>query len=232
MTAVWHPTEHVGVCGHIQDPSISNLLRAQCNLLQTMSPPRQSWSRGGKQMGLDDPNGFSFLDALCVAARCQSNVLMAECADEIVKHAHRPFFQAYARVLGLKMVFSQATPYHAVVNHSRTRWLGVWIRADISASAFDFPLKPMVVPETSWDHQAHEFRNPSIWAQQLLLRPSEREFYDREDLLPTAKRSKLTVPGEPQSCRPWHDMMSSLARHGVIDMISFLARHHVIAGMM
>lgn len=117
----WHPSEQIGICGHIQDPTISNMIRAQCNLLQTMSPPCQSWSRGGKQTGFADPNGFSFLNALIVAARCQSNVLVAECADEIVTRKHWPFLQEYARILGYKLVFSQVTPYHTVVQHNRAR---------------------------------------------------------------------------------------------------------------
>ena len=75
----WNPAECVGVCSPVQEPSILNLLRAQFNLIQTMSPPCQSWSRGGRQVGLADPNGFSFLEALGVAACSQPIVLVAEC---------------------------------------------------------------------------------------------------------------------------------------------------------
>lgn len=197
----WVPSDRIGVCGRIQDPSISNLVRAQCNLLQSMSPPCQSWSRGGKQAGIGDPNGFSFLEALSVAARCQSNVLVAECADEIVTHQHWPFLQEYARILGYKMVFSQATPLHTVVQHNRTRWLGVWVRADHQAFPVDFVLTPTVFPRPSWGDQVHELRIPSVWNQQLKLRPSECEFYDRIDLLPPIKRQKQSRSGSSRSCQ-------------------------------
>ena len=199
----WNPAECVGVCSPIQEPSILNLLRAQFNLVQTMSPPCQSWSRGGRQTGLADPNEFSFLEALGVAACGQPNVLVAECSDELIRHAHWPIVQAYASLLGFKLIWSQATPYHFLVNHMRTRWLGIWIRSDCPAKAFDFPVHPTLVPKASWDSQAHEFPIPPVWKHQLKLSDSECSFYDSEDFLPAAKRHKAHKGQDRQAHGLW-----------------------------
>ena len=193
----WTPSECVGICGGVEDYTLLNVLRAQLNLVLTMSPPCQSWSRGGKSTGLYDVNGYSFVHALCTAAACQPNFIAAECADELVNHPHWPLLKALAQSLGFKLVWTQATPYHAVVGHYRTRWLGVWIRADHRCQAFAFTLKPTIVPRLPWDHQGHELRVPQIWSDQLRLSPSECEFYNREDLLPQAKRAKVANPGPP-----------------------------------
>ena len=72
----------------------------------------------------------------------------------------------------------------------RTRWLGIWIRSDCPANAFDFPVHPTLVPKVSWDSQAHEFPVPPVWKHQLKLSDSECCFYDSESFLPPAKRRK------------------------------------------
>ena len=195
------PAEFVGICGRVEDHTILNAIRAQSNLVLTMSPPCQSWSRGGKQAGLDDANGYSFVEALCTAAACQPNFIAAECADELLKHPHWPLIKSLASCLGFKCVWSQATPYHSIVGHQRTRWLGVWVRADHRCQEVAFTFQPSIVPRAPWDHQEHELRIPKVWSEQLLLSPSECEFYNREDLLPQTKRARTTTSGPPQDTK-------------------------------
>ena len=206
----WTPAEFVGICGGVEDHSILNMLRAQSNLVLTMSPPCQSWSRGGKSAGLYDTNGYSFVDALCTVAACQPNLIAAECADELVNHPHWPLLKALANCLGFRLVWSQVTPLHSIVGHYRTRWLGVWVRADYKCQDFAFALKPSVVPRVPGDHQEHEMRTPKVWADQLRLSSSECEFYNRDDLLPHAKRAKVVKPGPPHENKGlWSRVLNS-----------------------
>ena len=43
----WTPAGKVGVCGRVHDFTLLNIVRTQTNLIVTMSPPCQSWSREG-----------------------------------------------------------------------------------------------------------------------------------------------------------------------------------------
>ncbi|CAK9108644.1 unnamed protein product [Durusdinium trenchii] len=81
----WSPSKCVGLCGEVSDRSIIEASRAQANHLVTMSPPCQSWSKGGLKAGLHDDNGKAFLDALELSFSLQATVIAAECSDEIVR---------------------------------------------------------------------------------------------------------------------------------------------------
>ncbi|CAK8997646.1 unnamed protein product, partial [Durusdinium trenchii] len=84
----WCPAKLVGLCGCVSDPSIIEVCRSQVNLLTTISPPCQSWSKGGRGQGLNDTNGQAFLDALVQAFSLQVIAIVAECADDTAVHPH------------------------------------------------------------------------------------------------------------------------------------------------
>ena len=136
----WNHLKQVGLCGDVADPSIIEACRTQVNLLLTMSPPCQPWSKGGLKAGLADNNGKAFIEALKLAFSLEAIAIAAECADEIVSHPHVKVVKAFGQTLGYRLVWDQVTPYHPIVSHARTRWLGVWIRTDVVNQVFPFTL--------------------------------------------------------------------------------------------
>ena len=87
-TTKWPTARFVGIHGPVSDWSILNTVRVQANMGMTMSPPCQSWSRGGKHLGLSDPNGWSFVEAVELAIVLQPVCIVGECSDDIVEHPH------------------------------------------------------------------------------------------------------------------------------------------------
>ena len=190
-TQMWNPMQQIGICGLVQDLSILNAIRMQTNVILTMSPPCQAWSHAGKKAGPSDPNGFAFIDALHFAFAAQPILVAAECADAIMRHPHFPLVKAYAQVLGFKLLWMQVTPYHLISGHLRTRWLAVWARADVAATAFAFQVQPSVFPKPVWSQQGNDLRIPDVWLSQLILCPTECAFYNDATLLPKSKKAKL-----------------------------------------
>lgn len=131
MGTTWSHCKNVGLCGKVCDSTIVEACRTQANFLVSMSPPCQSWSKGGLTAGLNDCNGKAFLEALELSFHLQAVAIAAECADDIVSHPHFNVIKAFARVLGYRLVWDQVTPFQTMASHARTRWLGVWSRADL-----------------------------------------------------------------------------------------------------
>ena len=48
----WNPASKIALLGDVGDPTIPFAHRCQVNLMCTLSPPCQSWSKGGKSGGL------------------------------------------------------------------------------------------------------------------------------------------------------------------------------------
>ncbi|CAK9116017.1 unnamed protein product [Durusdinium trenchii] len=115
----WTPAKAAGYCGSVSDFTIVDLCRTQVNLLGSISPPCQSWSKGGKRGGLQDQNGFAFLEALSLAFSLQMVAIAAECADDIVSHHHFKIVKALAHALGYRLVWDQVTPFHPIAAHAR-----------------------------------------------------------------------------------------------------------------
>ena len=197
-TTKWPTSRFVGIHGPVSDWSMLNTVRVQANMGMTMSPPCQSWSRGGKHLGLADPNGWSFIEAVELAIVLQPVCIVGECSDDIVEHPHFQLLETIIHAAGFKKIWMQITPMHAIADHSRTRWLAVWCRADVGAQfiGFNFPLKS--IPRTPWDDQINKFRVPSIWRSQLVLSPSEAAIYDDPQLLPNGTQRNLRL-SEKQS---------------------------------
>ena len=186
----WSPTKQLGLCGCISDASLIDACRSQANLITTMSPPCQSWSRGGRGLGLGDSNGRAFLEALFQAFSLQTIAIAAECADDLAVHPHFKVIKALANALGYRLVWDQITTYQQMTSHARSRWLGVWVRTDAALLDFPFLLKLPMIPQMHWTDQACQFPIPQRWASQLRLSPSECQTYDSLEFLPPAKRSR------------------------------------------
>ena len=184
----WPSQKHVGLHGSVADWTPANVLRVQSNLCLSMSPPCQSWSKGGKHLGLADRNGWAFIDAVQLAVVLQPVCIVAECSDEIVEHEHFRFVELLFQSAGYRLVWKQVTPLHHMAHHCRTRWLAAWCRFDVNAQfvGFSFPLRHS--PRCPWDDPSNHVVIPGVWRPQLCLTESECAVYDNPDLLPRSGR--------------------------------------------
>ena len=191
--AKWDPAPVTGVCGEVADLSIARLACFQNNVIETMSPPCISWSRGGKNCGLNSSAGFAFFEAIQVALT-QPVIVIAECADETPKHPHFCLLADSFRLLGYKSVWQQVVPTHFLTHMSRTRWLAVWIRHDIPGKCIDavFELRPNQF--TPWHAAGNKLFAPDQIHKQLVLDEHLRQIYGDPNLLPPAKRYRYTSP--------------------------------------
>ncbi|CAK9002317.1 unnamed protein product [Durusdinium trenchii] len=188
----WISADFVGILSSIAENSILTVCQGQVNLLETMSPPCQPWSKAGKRQGLSCENGWAFISGLTHAFKLQACIVTAECADEIIHHHHFETLQHVAKLLGYRLVWSQVTPLHHISPMMRTRWLATWIRVDISAKYYDAKVNPHVLPRHRWFDPDFDFQIPPIWAEQLLLSESEKSFYGDVRFLPPAKKGALS----------------------------------------
>ena len=191
----WNPAGKIGLLGDVSDVTIPYAHRCQVNLLCTLSPPCQSWSKGGRSCGLLDDNGWAFVAGLEQVFTLQPVLACAECVDELASHAHFKLVQCIASMFGFKTLWSQIVPYHELADHCRARWLCVWIRADIAAEPLGFSLPCSIVPRVSWSNECYHFHLPKVWRDQVRLSTSEAEIYNDPQLLPPAKRARIASSG-------------------------------------
>lgn len=196
----WDHHEHVGVWGAVHDKSILNLLQSQVNVMVSMSPPCQSWSRAGKQKGLSSDNGIAFADGLFLSFCMQAVTIVAECSDEITTHVHFQTLKHLAAQFGYRLIWSQTVFLHRISPHYRTRWLGVWTRADLPAIPFDTTVHPSVPSRLTWTHDDFSFVLPRSWISQMLLSDSEKAIYGDPALLPASRKpsGRLAEPSQTQ----------------------------------
>ena len=166
----WNPTAKLGIVGSVADRSLPCVHRSQLNLMCTMSPPCQSWS---KSEGLHDANGWSFIEAVQQVFVQQPALVFAECVDEFQSHPHYPLVQSVVHALGYKTLWTQIMPYHELSNHFRSRWLYVWIRADTPSEPLGFQLPCSIAPRIPWHDRCYQFHLPSVWQEQVRLSASE-----------------------------------------------------------
>ena len=195
----WNPAGKIAIVGDVADPAIPFVHRCQVNLMCTLSPLCQSWSKGGKSWGLMDPNGWSFVAGLEQVFMLQPILACAECVDELASHAHSQLVQCIASMFGYRMIWSQIVPYHELAHHCRTRWLCVWVRADIPAEPLGFSLPCSIAPRVPWNDDRYQFCLPKVWKEQARLSSSEAAIYNDPQLVPAAKRAKIAASTRPDA---------------------------------
>ena len=190
--AQWNPAPVIGVCAEIAEPSLARLSMYQSNLLETMSPPCVSWSKGGRSHGLNASAGFAFFEAIEQIAVTQPLMVMAECADETPKHPHFEMLAMTMKLIGYKSVWQQIVPLSQLAHTHRARWLAVWLRQDVPGKCIDanFTLRPNhFVP---WHADSNKIFVPEIIQKQLVLSEELLEIYGDSSMLPPAKRMKYS----------------------------------------
>ena len=186
----WSPAAKIGILTSVGDWSLANACRIQTNLCCTVSPPCQSWSKAGRRLGLQDSNGWAFIDAIKMITIVQPITVAMECSDEITEHPHFKILEALIHSLGFRRTWTQVTPYQALADHARSRWLCTWARADVQAQTIGFTFALKASPKTPWDDPVYHFRIPDVWVNQLVLSESERAIYNDPRLLPGSKRKR------------------------------------------
>ena len=176
--------------GSISDFTLLHAVRMPFNLVETLSPPCVSWSKGGTGGGLDSSHGFALLESVEMIFAIQPVAAIFECADEIKSHHHFHVFGALMTQLGYKLAWEQIMPYHYLSNHYRNRWLALWVRYDIPATEVS-TLLLMVPPIVRWTDDRYSFTLPREIQVQLKLSPDHFLLYGELQLLPPGKRAKV-----------------------------------------
>ena len=183
---------HVGLCTTVADKTICHQCQFHENLILTMSPPCVSWSRGGRALGLNCSAGFAFQEAIEIVEIVQPLAFFGECADLTPSHPHFHLLEASIKVLGYKRVWQQIVHMHTLSNNMRSRWLFAWVRADVPAELMDLDFDLRAPPLTPWHSPLNQLWIPESVACQLTLSPDLLAFYSAVDLLPPAKRTRLS----------------------------------------
>ena len=177
--------------GSISDFTTLHAVRMPFNLVETLSPPCVSWSKGGTGGGLDSSHGFALLESIEMIFATQPVAAIFECADEIKSHHHFHVFGALLTQLGYKLAWEQILPYHYLAHHYRNRWLALWVRADVPATAVSTLFKLIVPPIVPWTDDRYSFTLPREIQHQLKLSPDQFLTYGELQLLPLGKRAKV-----------------------------------------
>ena len=146
-----------------------------------------------------DANGWSFVAGLEQVFALQPVLACAECVDEFASHSHFKLVQSVATFFGYKTLWAQIVPYHELANHCRSRWLCVWVRADIQAEPLGFSLPCSIAPRVPWNDECYHFHLPKVWRDQVRLSRSEAEIYNDPQMYPPAKRTKVLASTRPDA---------------------------------
>ena len=182
----------IGIQADIGDISLLRATARKSNLLMTLSPPRPSWSRGGKSSGLATDEGFCFIDAILHVARVRPIMALFECSDGIESHQHWRAISAALRLAGYRKIWSQDVAIHQLTGNCRTRWLAVWARQDIESAKIDERFLCAAARRLPWDDSRHMFTIPRSRQSELLLQPEQLQVYGDRGLLPPGKRAKVS----------------------------------------
>ena len=194
--ATWDPSNEIGICSSVADCTVLRHCQWTTNAISTASPPCVSWSRGGKLFGMDCPQGFAAFETILLIELQQPMLVFFECADETVSHQHFPLLQNALKLIGYVQIWQQIVPLHQLTHNARTRWLAVWKRFDMSCLPYGSTLVPRAPPLTPWHSSLNHFWIPDDIRQQLQLGADAITCYGDPQLLPPAKRARLST-GSP-----------------------------------
>ena len=191
---VWSLDRKAGILADVQDRTLMFAVDIRSNHLSTISPPCVTWSRGGKGSGLQNENGWVFIETILQNFRLQVNCMLMECADEFKSHPHACLVEKLLHLLGFRRVWEQISSFHLLSDCLRNRWLSVWVRSDLSASPVFATFSLSACPKTPWSSSDYDFVLPTNMQDQLELCQSEIAVYGDYALLPPAKKAKVQNP--------------------------------------
>ena len=186
--------KHTGIIASCEQSHWMNLCRFLVNGFFTCSPPCPSWSRAGKNQGLECEGGLAFSESIAKIRCLRPNLVFFECADKIVSHPHYNIIKMSLKAAGYKPIWSNVVPYEKLAHMFRTRWLAVWARQDVSDVQALGSFKLADVQKIGWDSTSYDFPVPSQLQHQLNLTGELCEIYGNHSLLPPSKKSGCDSP--------------------------------------
>ena len=179
--------KHLGIVAACNQNHWMNTFRFGINGFFTCSPPCPSWSRGGRGQGLECENGVAFAACIQKIRALRPIAAFCECADKLIAHPHYKILRASFQAAGYKMLWTGVIPYDTLAPMYRTRWLAIWIRADVpNVQLGSFKLND--VQKEGWSSSIYDFPVPSQVQHQMKLTSELCETYGDPCLLPTSKK--------------------------------------------
>ena len=183
---------HFCVLSDVESPHWFNALKYHINVIMTISPPCQSWSRGGRSTGVESQNGLTFLQTILAIRLVRPVVVPTECADKTPQHDHYKILKLAFRLAGYKCVWSTISTFEDLSSNVRTRWLAVWVRLDALVNSPQDGFKLRDLNKVPWNHVLYDFPIPGQLQHQLSLSKDLLGIYGDVNLLPDIKRKFLT----------------------------------------
>lgn len=183
--------EKRGFCMPIHEFSWANWCRFPANEIFTASPPCQPWSAGGTSAGIECDNGFAFIQCLQSIKLVRPNFAIFESVDAIQQHKHFKILKMFMSLAAYELIWSAISKLDDLAPMRRSRWLAVWVRADIHTNKVSFNGSFGGVHRFSWDHPMYRCVVPELLSHQLVLSRHLRNIYGSIEYLPAAKRFKL-----------------------------------------
>ena len=177
----------VGVVMPIQDITWYNMCRQQVNLVITASPPCQTWSMGGKRLGLEAENGMTFMQVVSGVKWVRPIACLVECSDTVPGHQHYGVIVKSFRYIGYKQVWSQVVPTHDFTGMRRSRWITVFLRNDVQEFDVVGLIKLSDPQHILWSDPTYDFFLPSHVVEQLKLSEELKVIYGDPQYLPGFK---------------------------------------------
>ena len=182
--------KYIGVTAACSQKYWLNLCRFITNGFFTCSPPCPSWSRGGRGQGLECDNGVAFAECIAKIRALRPIAAFFECADKIISHPHFRILRMSLQAAGYRQCWSNVVPYENLAHMCRTRWLAVWIRADVTDVQALGSFKLADVHRAEWSSSMYDFPVPSQIQHQLKLGNELCKIYGDPCLLPPSKKNK------------------------------------------
>ena len=197
-SAVFEVSLHKVVRAEVADPCLLHVVQPLANFIFTASPPCISWSRGGLGRGLNCFEGWTFVDCLKQCAFAQPTMLNLECVDELARHAHFPIIRRLLHVIGYRALWEGTLPYCTFAHMQRTRWLAVYVRADLFSHVESQSDQFRAFRFEQWTSDAFRFQLPRSLREKITIPQSIQVLYGLHSLLPPSKRMKIApdMPSE------------------------------------
>lgn len=113
-------------------------------------PPCQSWSEGGKQLGIEDPRGQLFLEYIRIVSEKKPKFFLIENVQGILEEKHREALDGFLttlKSLGYTVSYELLNACDYKIPQERYRVFFVGIRKDLK-NVFRFPDKVSITPIT------------------------------------------------------------------------------------
>lgn len=184
--------QHFCILSDVTNPQWYNTLKFDINLVMTISPPCQPWSRGGLSTGVESENGLTFLQIILAIRLVRPIVVPTECADSTPRHQQYKVLKLAFRLAGYVCAWSTISSYEDLSMNVRTRWLAIWVRHDAVVNSPHDGVKLRDVNRIPWNHVHYDFPIPGQIQHQLSLSRDLLGIYGDSTFLPEVKRRALT----------------------------------------